>query len=211
MATRRTMPWDGPVTDDARALPPDPLVPDPVVPDPVVPDTKDWTWVLARACPECGYDATAGRREEFGALVRANAARWPGLLAGTGATARPDPVTWSVLEYACHVRDVHRIFRERLQAMLEQDAPRFANWDQDATAVEDAYHGQDPRRVGEELVEAAEAVARVYDGVPDDRAWARSGTRSNGDVFTVESLGRYHLHDVVHHAWDVAGPGSAVG
>jgi hypothetical protein len=27
--------------------------------------------------------------------------------------------------------------------------------------------------------------------------------RSNGDEFTVESLGRYHLHDVVHHLHDV--------
>ena len=27
--------------------------------------------------------------------------------------------------------------------------------------------------------------------------------RSNGTVFTVETLGRYHLHDVVHHLWDV--------
>jgi len=27
--------------------------------------------------------------------------------------------------------------------------------------------------------------------------------RSNGDVFTVETLGRYHLHDVLHHSWDV--------
>ncbi len=24
----------------------------------IVPDTKDWTWVLERACPECGFDAT---------------------------------------------------------------------------------------------------------------------------------------------------------
>jgi hypothetical protein len=28
-------------------------------------------------------------------------------------------------------------------------------------------------------------------------------TRSNGDEFTVETLGRYHLHDVVHHLHDV--------
>jgi hypothetical protein len=39
------------------------------------------------------------------------------------------------LEYACHVRDVHRIFAERLEAMLGQDTPRFTSWDQDVTAV----------------------------------------------------------------------------
>ena len=25
---------------------------------PITPDTKDWTWVLDRPCPECGYDAS---------------------------------------------------------------------------------------------------------------------------------------------------------
>jgi len=25
----------------------------------IEPDTKDWTWVLERPCPECGFDATA--------------------------------------------------------------------------------------------------------------------------------------------------------
>src|SRR5436853_6695544 len=25
----------------------------------IKPDVKDWTWVLERPCPECGYDASA--------------------------------------------------------------------------------------------------------------------------------------------------------
>jgi hypothetical protein len=28
-------------------------------PDAITPDTKDWTWVLERACPECGFDPAA--------------------------------------------------------------------------------------------------------------------------------------------------------
>jgi len=32
----------------------------------------------------------------------------------------------------------------------------------------------------------------------------RRGRRSDGSEFTVETLGQYHLHDVVHHLWDVA-------
>lgn len=28
----------------------------------IVPDTKDWTWVLERACPECGFDASSFAR-----------------------------------------------------------------------------------------------------------------------------------------------------
>ena len=51
-------------------------------------------------------------------------------------------------------------------------------------------------------MDAAEAVAERYESVPPG-AWGRRGYRSNGSEFTVESIGLYHLHDLVHHAWDV--------
>jgi SAM-dependent methyltransferase len=168
----------------------------------IEPDTKDWTWVLREPCPECGFVAADMDRRRFGDAIRADAMGWPPILALPDAARRPDESTWSPLEYACHVRDVHRIFAERLRLMLEEDEPRFANWDQDEAAVADRYDLQDPAVVGEELVAAASAVAQQYDAVPGD-AWGRRGLRSNGSEFTVESIGRYHLHDIVHHAHDV--------
>lgn len=170
----------------------------------IEPDTKDWTWVLHEPCPDCGFVAETPTRAELGAVVRANAALWPTLLASPDAAVRPEPAVWSVLEYACHVRDVHRIFGERVGLMLDQDDPVFANWDQDETAVADRYDRQDPAVVADELVAAAAAVAAAYDAVPAD-AWERTGRRSDGSEFTVDSLGRYHLHDIVHHAHDVRG------
>jgi hypothetical protein len=50
---------------------------------------------------------------------------------------------WSALEYACHLRDGFRIYDQRLELMLTQDGPRYPNWDQDATAVEDRCGEQD--------------------------------------------------------------------
>jgi hypothetical protein len=171
----------------------------------IVPDTKDWTWVLSEPCPECGYDARTVGRADLGPMIRANAEAWAGVLAGPSAGKRPDPATWSPLEYACHVRDVHRIFGVRLRSMLGEDNPQFANWDQDETALDDRYGEQDPAAVAVELAEAATAVAATYDSlaVDDDEVWGRPGMRSDGSEFTVDTLGRYHLHDVVHHAWDV--------
>jgi SAM-dependent methyltransferase len=171
----------------------------------IVPDTKDWTWVLREPCPECGYDARVIERGSFGQRVRDNADTWAAVLGRPAAAERPDPSTWSPLEYACHVRDVHRIFGVRLRSMLDDDGPRFANWDQDETAVEQKYAEQDPATVAAELAAAAEAVAAAYDAVAvdDDATWDRSGLRSDGSEFTVDTLGRYHLHDIVHHAWDV--------
>ena len=52
------------------------------------------------------------------------------------------------------------------------------------------------------VLAAADKVAASYDAVGGDE-WERRGTRSDGSVFTVDTLGRYHLHDVLHHLWDV--------
>ncbi len=167
------------------------------------PDTKDWTWVLTRACSECGFDAPALSRDRVPDALRDNATLWEVVLGTDDAAVRPSPHVWSPLEYACHVRDVNRLFAQRVRQMLTEDDPTFANWDQDQTAVDDDYGSQDPAQVGAEVVAAADEVASAYEDVRDDQ-WDRSGTRSNGDRFTVDSLARYHLHDVVHHAHDVS-------
>jgi SAM-dependent methyltransferase len=169
----------------------------------IEPDTKDWTWVLERPCAECGFDAPGLDRERLPDAIRDNATLWEVVLGTDDAAVRPAPHLWSPLEYACHVRDVNRLFGERMRLMLTEDAPTFDNWDQDRTAVEDDYGSQDPVKVADEVVAAAEAVAAAYEAVPDD-AWQRTGNRSTGDTFTVDTLARYHLHDLVHHAHDVS-------
>jgi 2-polyprenyl-3-methyl-5-hydroxy-6-metoxy-1,4-benzoquinol methylase len=171
----------------------------------IAPDTKDWTWVLEERCPECAFVAADLDRTEIGRLVRHDATGWAAVLARPDARIRPDEQTWSPLEYGCHVRDVHRIFGGRLDLMLTHDEPTFANWDQDVTAVEDGYDRQDPQTVADELVAAAEGVAVSYDALRDapEETWARRGLRDNGSEFTVDSIARYHLHDVLHHSRDV--------
>jgi hypothetical protein len=94
------------------------------------------------------------------------------------------------------------MFVHRVRLMLIEDDPQFANWDQDETAVAERYGEQDPAVVARELRDAATEVAAIYESVPAD-AWERRGLRSDGSEFTVDTIGRYHLHDVVHHAWDV--------
>lgn len=171
-------------------------------PDAIVPDTKDWTWVLSRPCGDCGFDASAQDFRALPGLVHDTAMTWSEVLARSAVDVRPAPGVWSPLEYGCHVRDVHVVFAQRLRSMLDQDEPTFASWDQDATAVADDYGSQDATTVAVELVEAAGTVAGIYATVTDATK-DRPGVRSNGDRFTVESLGRYHLHDVVHHLHDV--------
>jgi len=195
---------------DERAAPepdaPEPDAPEPVAPEPVAPepDDKDWTWTLTRVCPECGFDAAGIERVAIPALIRDAISRFPEVLARPDATERPTPQTWSALEYACHVRDVCRVFTERLELMQREDHPHFANWNQDATALEQRYGRQDPQVVSGELAASGEAAAVAFTHVRNDE-WERDGSRSNGSEFTVESLGRYFLHELFHHVWDLKG------
>jgi hypothetical protein len=171
---------------------------------PIVPETKSWTWVLERPCPECGFDTGAVAFRDIPALTRENADAWMPVLERADVRVRPNDSTWSALEYAAHVRDVYRVMGGRLRLLLEQDDPEFENWDQDATAVAERYGEQDPAVVATELRDEAHALADAWESV-DDSALGRSGRRGDGSVFTVESLGRYFIHDPVHHLWDVRG------
>jgi hypothetical protein len=168
----------------------------------IVPDDKDWTWVLERPCPECGFDPATTASERIPALIRHNAGEWQEILARPDVRTRPDDSTWSPLEYACHVRDVFRLYDHRLHRMLDEDDPTYANWDQDATAVEDRYGEQDPGTVATDLATAAEQLAASFDAVAGDQ-WQRTGTRSDGARFTVQSFSTYLVHDPIHHVWDV--------
>jgi DinB superfamily len=168
----------------------------------IAPDTKNWTWVLERRCPECGFDAPQVRHEDVGRMIRENAAAWQVVLARADVRRRFRDDMWTPLEYGCHVRDVYRIMGVRLELMLTEDEPTFANWDQDATAAEDAYGTQDPERVASELDTAARRLGERFDGVVGAQ-WSRRGMRSDGSAFTVESLGRYALHDLLHHIYDM--------
>jgi hypothetical protein len=168
----------------------------------IVADTKDWTWVLGERCPECGFESSSLAREDVAAMLRVNAAAWRNVLCRPDVRDRPSPATWSPLEYACHVRDVYALYDERLRLMLTEDDPVYPNWDQDATAVAARYHEQDPGLVADEIIAAGEKVAARFDLVHDEQ-WQRTGRRSDGASFTIETFARYFTHDWIHHLWDV--------
>jgi len=177
----------------------------------LTPDTKDWTWVLGRACPECGFDASRCAADSVAGLVRANARAWHDvLLQGVVSPGRPDASTWSGLEYACHVRDVYRRYGDRIVRMLTEHDPLFQNWDQDASAVEERYEEQDPVTVVADLEASAKTLARRLDGL-SEAEWQRPGRRSDGASFSVATISRYMVHDTIHHVWDVTGRAPSAG
>jgi hypothetical protein len=168
----------------------------------ITPDDKNWTWVLERKCADCGFDASIFDSTRTAHALRDQVVRWASVFKREDVRARPQSDVWSPLEYGCHVRDVFRKFDERLKLMLETIDPAFENWDQDATAIEDRYDLQNRETVAQELSEAGLSLATRFDSVNQDQ-WRRRGFRSDGSVFTVDSIAKYLMHDPVHHLWDV--------
>jgi len=100
----------------------------------IVPDDKNWTWVLERPCPECGFTAETFDVREAPSTIQDNARQWAELLA-------------------------HPFV-------------------------------------------AADLLARAFADVGDGE-WQRTGFRSDGAAFTIDSFARYMVHDPVHHVHDV--------
>jgi hypothetical protein len=167
------------------------------------PDSKDWTWVLDRPCSECGFDASAIIPAEVPEQVRTSVATLRSAVLAPDSDVRPQPEVWSALEYGAHVRDVCVVFGTRLASMRHAHDPVFPDWDQDETALAERYWEQDRARVADELEIEGSRIATDFADVPVDE-WDRPGRRSNGSVFTIDTLSRYFLHDLVHHVHDVA-------
>ncbi|MEY2397916.1 MAG: hypothetical protein QOJ00_1090 [Actinomycetota bacterium] len=169
----------------------------------LVPDDKDWTWVLERRCIECGFDAATVAGADVAGMTRHATARWVDVLTSRADVRdRPRPDVWSPLEYGCHVRDVYRVYTGRVHRMLSEDGPHYDNWDQDETAVTERYGEQEPTAVAAGLKADGTAIADLFDSVSAEQ-WSRTGYRSDGAAFTVDTISRYFIHDIVHHLHDV--------
>ncbi len=159
-------------------------------------------------CAECHFDAAGvdDLAAEIEALGRKFAAPLTRFLPGEDGPAllrtRPAPDVWSPLEYACHVRDVLRVFRERSRAMVAEPGVDFGWWDHEAAVTDDAYNDQDPAQVAADVADGATRYATLLRGLDADQ-WRARGERRGGEIFTVESLARYGLHEAKHHQLDI--------
>jgi S-DNA-T family DNA segregation ATPase FtsK/SpoIIIE len=78
---------------------------------------------------------------------------------------RPAADVWSALEYACHVRDVFLVQRDRLYIALVEDKPSFAPMYRDQRATLARYNSQDPEEVAAQLTTAARLIAQAFEGL----------------------------------------------
>lgn len=160
-------------------------------------------------CPECAFDPNAFGPAELPSAVAGLGRKYQApltrFLPGEDESilvARPSPDVWSALAYACHVRDVLSVFGARIGRMLTEDAPELGWWDHEAAVDADAYEKQVPAEVAAAIAANAAAFSSALSAVPED-GWERTGTRRDGELFTVLGAARFVLHEGTHHLLDI--------
>jgi S-DNA-T family DNA segregation ATPase FtsK/SpoIIIE len=164
------------------------------------------------ACEECGFDGESLSPADATTALRSFARRYRAPLtrflpAEDGdaiVRQRPDPSTWSALEYACHVRDVFDVYATRVQRTLVEDTPTFESMDRDGRAERDRYNEQDPGAVADQLAANAERLAELLDGVDADD-WERTAVNPYPEPAprTLLWMARNVVHEGSHHLLDI--------
>jgi len=119
-----------------------------------------------------------------------------------GLRRRPEPETWSVVEYACHVRDVLWVFAVRVHRGVHEERPSLDPMYNDWRAERFGYARVRVDVLLAELRAATEGFVEEVRSVPDD-AWNRVVVRRPEEVRTVRWLVRQAAHECVHHLGDV--------
>jgi hypothetical protein len=158
-------------------------------------------------CVECGfvYDLT---RAEICDRLNSEAESFVEQLEELGdadARQRPEPEVWSALEYACHVRDMLIVQRERVELIQGEDQPTLVPMGRDERVIEQGYNEQDPAAVGQELLGAARSLGELLTSL-DSARWNRTGLYSypTTELRSVEWIGNHTVHELQHHGHDVA-------
>jgi S-DNA-T family DNA segregation ATPase FtsK/SpoIIIE len=165
---------------------------------------------LAR-CEECGFDEESVSPSDAPGALRAFARRYRAPLTrllpaedDAVLRQRPDPSTWSALEYTCHVRDLFDVSVDRLRRTLEEDNPTLESMQRDERAVRDRYNDQDPLTVADQVAASAERLAAVVEGIETD-GWDRTAVYPYPEPAprTVLWMTRHVVHEGSHHLLDV--------
>ena len=156
-------------------------------------------------CDECGFSyvlddvPAASRAVREWAVEIAEILRTPGI----DLRSRRKPEVWSPLEYACHVRDVFFVQRERILTTRRIDG--FVCETMGPERVDfDGWAEQDPEDVARQLPDAALMLANVLDRL-DAGAWKREMVYPWPEpaTRTVSWVALHTVHEAHHHHFDI--------
>jgi len=173
---------------------------------------EGWQWARAQSeqCPQCGENPAAMDRALLGPALLRSAEDWRCFLfdADDAYLRRiPAPGIFSPMQYGSHVRDIERVYGDRILLMLQEENPVFPQFNPDEDSWR-AFNEVEVAALAEQIREQAQRLADILAGLaPDD--WSRTMVRDGGSdgvySFTVAGLASYAVHESRHHLLDANG------
>jgi hypothetical protein len=161
---------------------------------------------MVERCGECGFEYDLDGASGAGSAIAAGAVEIAHEVSDQhrDVRSRRDPLTWSPLEYACHVRDVLLVQRERVFLARRVECPRPEPMGREERADYDGYDAQDPIDVARQLVDAARMFERVLARLGPNE-WNRTIIYNypTPSERSLRWVAVHTLHEVRHHALDV--------
>jgi hypothetical protein len=172
----------------------------------------EWTRIQQEACPQCGDDPSSRPRADLGPLAVDRAARWREFLMQADVTfLRSNPkaevFVFSPLQYGAHVRDMLKVYGDRMVLGLEQEQPTVPLF-YPAQQVFESYNRLGADELASDIERWAERLARLVAGI-ESSSWSRTVINDRGVygvcTFTVDGLACNAVHEAHHHFLDATG------
>lgn len=156
-------------------------------------------------CEVCGitYSTTSPERAMLSVValppqLRAGLSRIPDDV----LRIRPEPGTWSVIEYVCHIRDVLATTTIRIHRTLTEDDPVVDPMLNDLRADRFGYNRRALPPLLDEVADVADGLLRETARIVESD-WDRSHRRYPGEDRSARWLIRQAMHEGTHHLLDI--------
>ena len=160
-------------------------------------------------CDECGFDPAELRPRNLPVAIRSYGRRYRAPLTRGLAGEEPGVVAlqffgvdvWSAIEYSAHVRDIFRVFDDRVRCALADTDPSetVVDWEGKVAAASPTL---DREAVAADLDDAADTFATVLSELADHE-WRLSTITGGGQPATIAELAVIAVHEGSHHLLDV--------
>ena len=130
-------------------------------------------------------------------ILRATPARLKAALKGVPKAVvlwPPAPGKWSILEIACHLRDMEReAYLDRYRRILAEDTPSLPDVDGDTYSLEHDYRSQKLAEVVRDWIRLRRESLKLLAGVKRAE-WDRAGVHETAGRLTLADFLRRHAH-----------------
>jgi len=100
---------------------------------------------------------------------------------------KPAPEKWSAMEVACHLRDIERLWADRLVKTAFSDRPQLYMLEVDDLAIRNRYNTQDLGAALKEFARLREDNLRLLRALPASQ-WKRTGLHPKRGEITLERM-----------------------